>query len=252
MKLEEKKELAFKIGEEIKKYKTIVIFDLYKLPNKEFKEIRKELSKKGKIIVTKKSIFFFALKNAGIPEDIFKSLELRQFGLFLTNEEPFSIYKYIYQLKTERFAKENDVAQNDIWIYAGPTQIKAGPSVSEFARLKIPVGVEGGFIGIKKDTQIVKKGDKITKEIASILRKLKIKPILVNLDVIAIFHENTIYKKEILNLVFEYLELIKKAYCYAFNLTTNINYPTKENINILISKAYLKARTLENLVIKNE
>jgi len=252
MKREEKIELAKKLGEEIKNYKTIVVFDLHKVPTKEFKEIRTKIAEKGKIIITKKNILLFALKNAGINEEEFKALDLKHFGIFLTNEEPFSIFKYIASIKLERYAKEGDVAEEDIWVYAGPTQIKAGPSISEFAKLKIPAGVEGKVIAVKKDTQVAKKGDKINKELASILRKLKIKPISVFLNVIAIYHQNKMYKREILNLVFEYPEMIKKAFQNALSLTININYPTKQNINILLSKAYLRAKTLENLVRKNE
>lgn len=252
MKKEEKVKLAQEIGEEIRKYKTLIIFDLFRLPTKEFKEIRKLLEKYGKIIVLKKSTFFFALKAAKIDTQPFEKLNLGQIGIFLTNEEPFNIYRKIYETRTERFAKEGDIAECDIWIYAGPTHIKAGPSISEFARLKIPAGVEGGVIAIKKDTQVAKKGDKINKELAALLRKLKIKPITVMLNVIAIYHDKIMYMKETLDLIFEYPKLITKAFQNAFNLATNIGYPTKENINMLISNAYLKAKTLENLVIKNE
>ncbi|MFH7880520.1 MAG: 50S ribosomal protein L10 [Candidatus Aenigmatarchaeota archaeon] len=252
MKKEEKIRLAQEIGEEIKNHKTLVIFDLFKIPTKELKEIRKSLESFGKIIILKKSTFYYSLKNIGIDTTQFENLGLKQIGIFLTNEEPFSIYKKICETKTERFAKEGDVAETDIWIYSGPTQIKAGPSISEFARLKIPAGVEGGFIAVKKDTQVAKKGDKISKELASLLRKLKIKPISVVLNVIGIYYNNKIYDKNTLDLVFEYPKLIISAYQNALNLTINICYPTKENINMLISNAYLKAKALENLVIKNE
>ncbi|MEM5815894.1 MAG: 50S ribosomal protein L10 [Candidatus Aenigmatarchaeota archaeon] len=252
MKKEEKIKIAEEIGNEIKKYKTLVVFDLFKIPTKEFKEIRKSLENFGKTIVLKKNIFYFSLKNAGIDPKPFENLGLKQIGIFLTNEDPFSIYKKICEIKTERFAKEGDEAESDIWVYSGPTQIKAGPSISEFARLKIPAGVEGGFIAVKKDTQVAKKGDKISKELASLLRKLKIKPISVMLNVICAYYKNAIYDKSTLNLVFEYPKLLTQAYQNAINLTINIGYPTKENINILISNAYLKAKVLENLVIKNE
>lgn len=249
MKREEKVELARRIGEELKKYKTLVFFDLYKVTTREFKEIRKKIEERGKVIVLKKSTLFYSLKNAGIKDDFLKELDLKQFGIILSNEEPFSLFKFISSVCSERYPKEGDIVEKDVWVYAGPTQIKAGPSISEFARLKIPAGVEGGFIAVKKDTQVLKSGDKISKELASLLRKLKIKPINVRLNVISILHENKLYKKDILNLVFEYPEIIKRAYQNALNLSVNINYPTKENINILISKAYLNAMAIKNLVV---
>jgi len=252
MRREEKIALAEEISKEMKNYKTVGIVDLHKIPTREFKEIRKALSEFAKLKVIKKSTLKFASEKAG--EDFKKLLELNpnQFAILFSNEEPFSLFKKISSITSETYAKENDVAEEDIWIYAGPTQIKAGPSISEFARLRIPAGVEGGFIAVKKDTQVAKKGDRIGKELAALLRKLNIKVRKVRLNVLGLLHEGTLYSKETLNLVFEYPKLLTEAYQNALNLSVNVNYPTKENINILISKCYLKAKALENLVMKNE
>ena len=250
MKKEEKIALAEEIAKEMKNYKTIGIVDLYKIPTKELKEIRKVLNEFVRLKVIKKSTLKFATEKAG--EELKKLLELNpnQFAILFSNEEPFSLFKKISSITSETYAKENDVAEEDIWVYAGPTQIKAGPSISEFAKLKIPAGVEGGFIAVKKDTLIAKKGEKISKELASLLRKLKIKTRKIRLSVLGFLYEGVLYTKDTLNLVFEYPKLLTQAYQNAFNLSVNIAYPTKENINILISKCYLNAKTIENLVVK--
>ena len=252
MKKEEKVALSEEISKEMRNYKTIGIIDLHKIPTKEFKEIRKALSEFAKLKVIKKSTLKFASEKAG--ENFKKLLELNpnQFAILLSNEEPFSLFKKISSITCETYAKENDVAEEDIWIYAGPTQIKAGPSISEFAKLKIPAGVEGGFIAVKKDTQVAKRGDIISKELAAILRKLNVKARKVRLNALGLLYDGTLYTNETLNLVFEYPKLLVQAYQNAINLSVNISYPTKENINILISKCYLKAKALENLVMKNE
>ncbi len=250
MRKEEKILLAEEIAKEMKSYKTIGIVDLYKIPTKEFKEIRKALSELARIKVIKKSTLKFASEKAG--EEFKKLFELNpnQFAILFSNEEPFSLFKKIYETTSETYAKENDVAEEDIWVYAGPTQIKAGPSISEFARLKIPAGVEAGFIAVKKDTQVAKRGDKISKELAALLRKLKIKAKKVRLNVLGLLHDGVLYKSDALNLVFEYPKMLKQASQNAFNLSVNIGYPTRENINILISKCYLNAKAIENLVKK--
>ncbi len=252
MRREEKIALAEEIAKEMRNYRTIGIIDLYKIPTKEFKEIRKALNEFAKLKVIKKSTLKFAAEKAG--EKFKKLLELNpnQFAILFSNEEPFSLFKKISSITSETYVKEDDVAEEDIWIYAGPTQIKAGPSISDFARLKIPAGVEGGFIAVKKDTQVAKKGDKISKELAALLRKLNIKVRKVRLNVLGLLYDETLYTKETLNLIFEYPKLLTQAYQNALNLTVNIGYPTKENINILISKCYLNAKALENLVVKNE
>ena len=250
MRKEEKILLAEEIAKEMKSYKTVGIVDLYKIPTKEFKEIRKALSELARIKVIKKSTLKFASEKAG--EEFKKLFELNpnQFAILFSNEEPFSLFKKIYETTSETYAKENDVAEEDIWVYAGPTQIKAGPSISEFARLKIPAGVEAGFIAVKKDTQVAKRGDKISKELAALLRKLKIKAKKVRLNVLGLLHDGVLYKSDTLNLVFEYPKMLKQASQNAFNLSVNIGYPTRENINILISKCYLNAKAIENLVKK--
>ena len=252
MRKEEKIALAEEIAKEMKNYKTIGIVDLYKIPTKEFKEIRKTLSEVAKMKVIKKSTLKFAAEK--VRENFKKLLELNpnQFAILFSNEEPFSLFKRISSTTSETYAKENDEVEEDIWVYAGPTQIKAGPSISEFARLKIPAGIESGFIAVKKDTQVAKKGDKISKELAALLRKLNIKARKIRLNVLGMLYEGNLYTKDTLNLVFEYPKLLTKAYQDALNLSLNIQYPTKENINILISKCYLKAKIIENLVVKNE
>jgi large subunit ribosomal protein L10 len=250
MKKEEKIALAEEIAREMKNYKTVGIIDLYRIPTKEYKEIKKAISEVAKLRVIKKSTLKFAVEKAGNAFRKLLELNPSQFAILFSNEEPFTLFKKISSVASETYAKENDIAEEDIWIYAGPTQIKAGPSISEFARLKIPVGVEGGFIAVKKDTQVAKKGDKISEELAALLRKLKIKAKKVRLNILGLLHEDILYSREMLNLVFEYPKLLLQAYQNALNLSTSISYPTKENINILISKCYLMAKTLEKLVVK--
>ncbi|MGB9598882.1 MAG: 50S ribosomal protein L10, partial [Minisyncoccales bacterium] len=148
MKREEKIALAEEIAKEMKNYKTVGLIDLFKLPTKEFKEIRKALENKAKIKVVKKSTLKFACEKAGEEYKKLLDLEFYQIGIIFSNENPFSLFKEISSLEIETFAKENDIAEEDIWVYSGPTQIKAGPSISEFAKLKIPAGVEAGFIAV--------------------------------------------------------------------------------------------------------
>lgn len=50
----------------------------------------------------------------------------------------------------------------------------AGPVISEFAKVGLIAGVEEGKVAIKKDKVVAKKGDEISKELAGVLRKLKI------------------------------------------------------------------------------
>ena len=247
MKLEEKIEVVKKLKGEIKNYKTVGFIDLFKTPTKQFQEIKKNLSeqKKVKIKVYKKSILMHVFEK---EIEKIKSILPDQAALIFSNEEPFELFSFINSLKSATYAKGGEIAKDDIVVKAGPTDLLPGPVISEFAKAKIPAGVEKGKIAIKKDTLVVKKGKTVSKNVASILRKLKIKVVDVGLNVVGFYHDGKVISKDVLSLVLEYPGLLAKAYKNAFNLTINIGYPTKENINMLLSIAYSKAKNLEKLI----
>jgi|FaiFalDrversion2_1042247.scaffolds.fasta_scaffold09895_2 large subunit ribosomal protein L10 len=248
MRKEEKIKMAEKLAEELNKYSVVGIIDLFKLPTRQVQEIKKKLRDKALIKVFKKSTILYAFKKA----EKFKVLEKylpSQIAILFSNEEPFKLYLTISKLKSEAFAKEGDKVEEDIVVHAGPTNLSPGPVMSEFGKLKIPVGVEGGKIAIKKDTVVAKKGDVISKDLASILRKLNIKPIKIGLNVVCLFDGN-LYLKDVLDMVGEnYLNKIKEAFNQALNLSINICYPTKENISYLLFKAFNQAKFIENKLI---
>ena len=248
MKKEEKIQEAKELEELIKKHSTIAILDIYKLPSKQLQEIRKKLRDVALIKIIKKSVLIHSIENLEEGKKL-EELLPRQPGIILTNLEPFKLYLTVSKLKSKTFAKAGDVINSDIIIPAGPTGLSPGPVISEFGKLKIPVGIEKGKIVVKKDTLVAKKGDVVTKELASILRKLKIEPIEIGLNIVAIFGDGRIFTKDVLELVGE--KTIKKvieAYRNALNLSVAIGYPTKENIKYLFMKAYQIANKLKNII----
>jgi large subunit ribosomal protein L10 len=161
--------------------------------------------------------------------------------------EPFRFYLMISKLKLSGFAKEGDIAPENIIIPAGPTSLLPGPVISELNKAGIPVGIEEGRISVKKDAMVAKKDDKISKELAIALRKLNVKPMKIGLNIVAIYDNGKIYGKEVLSLVGEnYLNKLKEALNQALNLSVGICYPTKENIKLLLAKAFNNAKALES------
>jgi large subunit ribosomal protein L10 len=247
-----KEEKAMK-AEELKKliesYSVVGLVDVLKLPSRVLQEIRSKIKDKAIIKVVKKSILLHALEKCSNE----KLKELKQFvpsqpALILSNLEWNKLFTEISKVKPNVFAKEGDTAEEDILVKAGPTELSPGPVISEFAKVKIPVGTEGGKIAVKKDTMVAKKGDKISKELAAILRKLKIKPTKVGLNVVGIF-DGRYYGIEVLKLIGEnYLKMIKDGFANALNLSIAIGYPTKENVAFFLSKAYQQAKHIENKI----
>lgn len=245
---EEKERQVEELVKLIKSYSTLALLDLYKLMAKPLQEFRRTLKGVATIKVAKKAIILHAIRKVfGEKAEELEKYLPQQPAIILTNVDPFKFYLTVSEKKVPLFAKAGDVATGDILIPAGITTLSPGPVISEFGKLKIPVGIEKGKIAIKKDVVVARKGDVITKELASILRKLEIEPIEAKLNIVAIYRDGKIYTKDVLSLVGErMLNMIKDAFVNAINLTVNISYPTKENVKYLFSKAYQIAKGLEN------
>ena len=109
----------------------------------------------------------------------------------------------------------------------------------------IPAAIEGGKVVIKKDITIVKKGEKISPDLAKILTRLEIKPIEIGLHVYALFEDGVIFTPDVLAVDMNKLMAdIQDAATKAFILAVEVGYPTKETIDAIIGKAYRNAYNL--------
>ena len=166
-------------------------------------------------------------------------------AFLFSDSNPFELAKMLTAAKSKAAAKPGDIAPADIMVPAGPTSLPAGPAISELQKAGLPTGVEGGKVAVKKDTIIVKAGEPIKKEVADVLGKLGIEPMEIGLDLLAVWDNGTIYDKAILFVPVEkYLEDLKTGYVYGLNLSVKINYYTKDNINVFLSKGYREGYSL--------
>jgi len=240
------REKKAKIIEEIinifNNYKTIGFVDFFKLPTREYREMKKKLNSVN-IKFFKKSLVIKTLERLNKKELI--NYLPNACGILFTNREPFEVYREIKRLVTYRYAKENDIAEEDIVIKPMVTNIPAGMAIAEFQRLKIEVGVEAGKIAIKKEKVLVKKGEKISKEVASILQKLNIKPIPIRIKVTCLTDKKIIYPKEILDLDENYyIQQILKIFSFVSAICEKIGLITRYNISNYLKRAYLNALEL--------
>jgi len=237
-----------KLKGEIEKSPVICMIDMHKLPSRQLQQIKKKVKEQATFRVMKKSILLFAMNDVKKKNvDEFQKIIPQQPALVLTESDPFKFFGMIDKLKSPAAAKEGDIAPNDIQVFAGPTNLMPGPVISELTRGGIPASVEDGKIAVKKDVVVAKKGDKISKQLASALKKLNIEPMLIGLNIVAIYQDGMIYKKDVLNLVNVYPEMLKDAYNQALNLSVAVCYPTKENVKYLIAKAVNTAKALESI-----
>ena len=239
----EKIEAVEKLAEAIRSYPVIGVLNLYKTPASALQKIKKELKGKAVIKVAKKSTLDFALDKAG--KSNLKEFTKGYPALMLSNLDPFRLYLFLQRKKTPASAKPGDVATNDIEVKAGPTDLPPGPAITSLTKVGIPAKVEGGKIAIAKDKVVCKSGEKVSLDLASALQLLKIQPMEVGLNV-AVFEENEIvYNRDRLFIdETKLLNDIQLAIQNAFNLSINADYPTKETIGFMLSKAQMQAKQL--------
>lgn len=248
---EEKINAIKMLKEKIEKSPVIGLVDLHKMPSKQMQEIRKTLRGKAKIEVVKKVVLKFAVD--GVKRENIKELEQlmpKQPTIILSDMGAFKLYALLDKLRFKTFAKSGDVANEDIWVYAGPTSLMAGPAISELQQAGVPASIESGKIAVRKDVCIVKKGEAITAVKANVLRKLKIEPMEVLLNIVAVYENGDVYNKGVLELATKYPKMLSEAFNNALNLSVTVVFPTKESIKHLLAKASQNAKAISGLVDK--
>jgi large subunit ribosomal protein L10 len=227
----------------INSYDVIGILNLYKTPASALQKIKTAFRGKAVIKVSKKSIVLLALDKAG--KQNLKEFIVGYPALILTNMDSFKIYNNLRKRKIPAPAKAGDVAIKDIEVKAGPTDLMPGPAISTLTKVKIPAKVEGGKIAIMKDKVVCKAGETVSLDMASALQLLKLEPMEVGLNVVVMEEKGIVYKAEQLIVDEEKISNdIQRAIQNAFNLSINSDYPTKETIGFMISRAYLNAKQI--------
>lgn len=240
---EKKKKTVKEVEKQIGEYSVVGILDMHKLPARQLHEIRNKL--RGQIVIrmVKKRLITRVLKNKGLS-----SLEEYVQGepaLFMTKENPFKIARVLEASKSEAFAKPGDIAPKDIVVLAGPTSLSPGPVIGELQKVKIPAGVEGEKIVVKKDTVVVSEGEVIGGGLAGILSKLAIQPMEIGLNLLAVLEEGVVYTRDVLFVPQEqYINDIKAAVSHALSLSITLSLFTQETVPFLLSKAYREGESL--------
>ena len=245
-KLNEVKELS----ELLKNQKTILIASIKNLPASQFQEISKKLRGKAIIKVPKKNLIFRAiesLKDSNL-EKIKKCIKESSVILF-SNEDSFELAGNLIENKSPAKAKANQEAPEDIEIQEGPTDLISGPVISEFGALGIPIQINNGKIVIKSSKIIVKKGEKISENAASIMGKLDMKPFSVGFIPLSAFDtkEKKLYLEMNINKE-EAVKEIKESFNKSLSFAVEIGYFSNDTIGFMIGKALIHKKTLEKLV----
>jgi large subunit ribosomal protein L10 len=224
------------------------IIDIEGIPASQLQQIRKNLPRGSQFLVTKNTLLRIALNRASEKkkniEKLLDSLD-GQRGLITADTNPFKLFRAMELTKIKAPARGGEESPDDIEILEGDTPFKPGPIVGELQKAGFPAAIERGKVVIKKDKVMVKKGDRIPRDVAKMLTRLEIYPITVGLSLLAGFENETLYPKDVLDVdVDGFIRDMGNAHTNAFNLSMFISYPTSENIQAMIQNAHQNAFNL--------
>ena len=137
------------------------------------------------------------------------------------------------------------MAAFDVTVPAGNTGIPPGPIISQFSAVGLRTRIEAGSVYVSKSTMVVKQGEPISAQLASLLSKLGIKPVEVGLSLKVVYDDGSILTEEDLTVdLDEFRRSVEEAHQFAFNLSLEAVYPLPENVSYLLRRGHQEAYSL--------
>ncbi len=246
---EEKKQLVKEISTKMQRNRTVLLASCKGLPGKQFHEIKKKLRGAADLKVAKKSTISKAIEatGKGALQPLKANLE-SDYVLLFSDIEPFELSSMLIEFQSSRRAKTGDIAPHDIEVEPGPTELVAGPAISELSGVGLKVKVTDGKLEIIKGAVVVKKGEAIKANVASVLGKLNVSPMKVGFLPIAAFDgkEDKIYTDIVIDKAGT-LETLKESIRKALGFAIAVKYPTQKTIKFFIAKAAAEEKAIANL-----
>jgi len=243
LKADEVKELTSFLSQ----YNALGIASLQKVRAAQLQKLKKKLEKSAYLRVVKNSLIKRAVSEAKDKVGI-ENLEEHLTGpnLFLfTNLNPFKLVILLEKSRVKAAARAGDLAAFDVIVPAGNTGLAPGPIISQFTAVGLRTRIESGSVWVSKDTLVVKKGEAISTQLASLLSKLGIKPVEVGLSLKVVYDDGLILTEEDLKVdLDEVRRSVEEAHQYAFNLALEAAYPLPENISFLLRRGQQEAYSL--------
>ena len=238
----------------IKTSKSIVVVYIKNLPTSQFQLIKKSLREKAEVKVVKKNIVIKAFDDSGVAKlQDFKKYIKEDSALMFSKDDAFELSAILARNKSKTKAKVGQEVDDDVEIEPGPTELVPGPIISELTALGLKFMIEDGKISIREKKKILKKGDKVTEQAASIMGKLDMKPVSVGLEPLAAYdiHDHKIYEDIKVDQT-GIIEQMKFAAGKSLAFAVKFAYPVKETIGFLLGKAKSHEDALSKLIKSEE
>lgn len=234
----------------VKNKGTILVASIKNIPASQVQEISKKLRGKAVVKVPKKNLIFMGLDFSKDKEiEKLKENIREDFAILFSDLDSFELAGELIRNQSPAKAKAGQIANEDIEIPEGPTELMPGPAVSELSAMGIKIQIDRGKIAIKEPKIVAKKGEKISQGAADLLSKLDIKPFKVGFIPLCSFdNKEKIFYSEIKIDREGTIEKLKTIYARALPFAVEIGYSTKDTIKFLIGKAGMQEKTISKLI----
>ena len=209
------------------------------IPSAQMHMMRKSLRDDATIKISKNTLLALALKEVGTSRQGLEGLTGNMDGstaIIATKMKPHRLYRRLEASKTKAPLKAGQRALEDITVPKGETQFKPGPIVGDLQKAGIPAAIDAGKVVIKQNKVVLKAGEAASQDLATMLTRLEIYPMVVGMDLKAVFDEGTIYTRDMLSV--DETARLMQAHRQALNVAVFIAYPSKASLPFLLSKAY--------------
>lgn len=238
-----------KLAEKIKGSRSVLVVGTKGLPSKQFQDIRKKIRKNAEIFIARTNIINRGIDKASVGAKKLEPYIKENTAIVFSQLDPFELSAILSENKTSAAAKVGDVVNEDINIEPGPTDLVPGPVISELGALGLKIAVEDGKISIKQAKVIVKAGEAVNPEAASLMQKLDIKPMSIGLIPIVAYDNETkeIYTEIKIDKEGTLSEL-KIGLNKALGLAIKLGYICKDTLSYILSKANAEYNKLSSLI----
>jgi large subunit ribosomal protein L10 len=225
-------------------YPVVAVADINMYPAALFQQVRKKLHGRAVVVVSKTRVLKKALSESKNTESLIEFAE-KNCAVIFTDLNPFELFAFLKKNKGKVSAKEGAIAEDDIMIPAGDTGLPPGPALSDLKGAGLKVAVQGATISVIQDKVVTKAGEPISLAVAGTLSKLNIKPFKVGLKLISALEEGQVYGAEVLNIdVEQVFSNFCNAHRHAFNLAFNAEIFNSATTELLLSNAFLNAKSV--------
>ncbi|MAE13895.1 50S ribosomal protein L10 [Candidatus Woesearchaeota archaeon] len=242
----EKKQAVAQLVELMQNNPIVGAVNMENLPAKQLQIMRETLREKVTIRMAKRRLIQVALDQSSMKgKDKLVEYLKGMPALLFTKENPFTLFKILKKNKSKGPIKGGQTAPNDIIVKAGSTEFSPGPIIGELGAFRIKTGVENGKVAIKEDCVACKEGEVVDPKLAALLTRLKIFPVDIGLDLVAVLEEGEIIPKSVLDVDEDaYLANLRSAASDSLNLAVFVGFPTRKSTQLLLGKAAREARAL--------